>query len=150
MSVQHCSIGEAHYLWGQCRVSENECVLQFTAGRAGVQQRTAVAQSMGLPSCFIFSIRAFSCSFFLSLRLSMIRNLWAVGWTARYLALKTLHSQRKFHQFHIAVHTIPARSDVVAAILHLYSFPLSLFQKFLFTYCSNSWSLSLKNSSEGT
>ena len=47
----------------------------------------------------------------------MIRNLWAVGRTARYLALKTLHSQRKFHQFHIAVHTIPARSDVVAAML---------------------------------
>jgi len=44
----------------------------IAAGRADVQHRTAVAQSMGLPSCFIFSIRAFICSFFLSVSSSML------------------------------------------------------------------------------
>ena len=47
-------------------VWEMNCVLPFTAGRAGVQHRTIVAQSMGFPSRFICSTRAFICSFFLS------------------------------------------------------------------------------------
>ena len=44
----------------------------FSAGRAGSQHRTAVAQSMGLPSCFIFSTKAINCSFFFSVFLSII------------------------------------------------------------------------------
>ena len=50
------------------------------------QHKTAVAQSIGLPSRFIFSIRAFICSFFLS-AISIMKKLWADGWSARYLLL---------------------------------------------------------------
>jgi hypothetical protein len=39
-----------------------------------------------LPSRFIFSIRAFICSFFLS-AISIMKKLWADGWSARYLLL---------------------------------------------------------------
>ena len=39
-----------------------------------VQQRTMVAQSMGFPSCFIFSIRAFICSRLMSFGCSIKRK----------------------------------------------------------------------------
>lgn len=51
------------------------------------QHKMTVAQSMGFPSCFAFSARAFICSFFLLSVLSIDRKLWAGGQSARYLLL---------------------------------------------------------------
>ena len=65
-SVQLCSTDEVHFLKDNEMRVKQVTVLPFTAGRTDIQHRTAVAQSMGFPSCFIFSIRAFICSFFLS------------------------------------------------------------------------------------
>lgn len=65
-SVQLCSTDEVHFLKDNGMIVKRESVLPFTAGRNDIQHKTAVAQSMGFPSCFIFSIRAFICSFFLS------------------------------------------------------------------------------------
>ena len=55
------------------------------------QHKTAAAQSIGLPSRFIFSIRAFICSFFLSL-ISMIKRIvgrWLVCPLPFLFCLKT-------------------------------------------------------------
>ena len=72
--MEYTFYGTSAVIWNM------NCVLLFTAGRAGVQQRTIVAQSMGFPSRFICSIRAFIRSFFLSVTLSIgVKELWAGG-----------------------------------------------------------------------
>ena len=57
---------EVHFLKDNGMKLQQITVLPFTAGRTDNQHKTAVAQSMGFSSCFIFSIRALICSFFLS------------------------------------------------------------------------------------
>lgn len=57
---------EVHFLKDNGMKLQQITVLPFTAGRTDNQHKTAVAQSMGFPSCSIFSIRALICSFFLS------------------------------------------------------------------------------------
>lgn len=74
-SVQLFSTDEVHFLKDNGMRVKQGTVLPFTAGRTGIQHKTAVAQSMGIPSCFIFSMRAFICSFFLSTISMRIKNV---------------------------------------------------------------------------
>lgn len=97
---------------------------QLDSGRTRWHQhRTMVAQSIGFPSLFIFSTRAFICSFLWSVIFSMMKKVVGRWWSARYLALKMPHSQRTLHQSHIAGRIVPARSVLAAAMSHSVLFP---------------------------
>ncbi len=74
-SVQLCSTDEVHFLKDNGMKVKQVTVLPFTAGRTDIQHKTAVAQSMGFPSCFIFSIRALICSRLMSFGCSIKRRI---------------------------------------------------------------------------